>query len=99
MSDERALAKVPTQELRAEIKRREEDERFARLAAHADHERLVFTNAEALLQLAPSHDRTTCTDANYANHHGRCLRCALIYAHRHCDFPYWLRLSLEEFER
>lgn len=99
MSTEQPLAKISTQELRAEIKRREEDERLVRIAAHTEHEQLICMSVEVLLQLAPSHDRTSCTDANYANYHGRCLRCALIYAREHCDFPYWLRLNLEEFER
>ena len=94
------LQDVPTDELRAEILRRQEAERCERLAAHAEHEQLIFMHVEALLQLAPKHERSTCSDANYANYHDRrCRRCALIYARGHHDFPYWLRLNLEDFER
>lgn len=93
------LQDVPTDELQAEILRRQAEEHAERLAAHREHEQLILMNIEALLQLAPKHDRSTCSDATYANYHGRCLRCVLIYAREHRDFPYWLRLHTQEFKR
>lgn len=78
------LQGVPLADLRAELHRREEEERTRRAQIREKQlEDLNSLTLEAVNGLAPEHGRTSCSDDNLANGFlsdgiPRCNRCALL---------------------
>jgi len=97
MEDKSAAALCLTlsdEDLRAELKRREDDRKEKQLADHAWR----FSNPaswltlELIERLAPVHVRTSCSDTDVSNGLSRggrfrCIRCALLDIRRENHFP------------
>lgn len=94
----RKLEEIPTQDLLAEIKRREEEKRNARIAKQTEHVRVLREHADALLEVFSTHSRTSCSDSNHANSHRQCVRCALFELREYGDFPFTLSATLDNFD-
>lgn len=67
------------QELKAELKRREEERKQQRWSKQQEEADFWLTHVDSLLALIPEHCRTSCGDTHITNEH-RCKRCFLLYA-------------------
>ena len=87
-------------ELRAELKRREEERVAAAQRAHDAHGAMLRTvlTRQLVDALRPEHDRTSCSDTNLSNGWDtmdersgrtmpRCVRCALLETAEHSYDP------------
>jgi hypothetical protein len=78
---------ISTAALKAEVARREQEEREAKDARNMERRirQAAALTPEVIAALAPEHGRTSCSDTNLVNGwgshssgHPRCLRCALL---------------------
>lgn len=83
------LETATDEQLKAEYDKRQQAKRAAANRLRRDTHYLVCANLDALLELCPSHDRTSCSDqqcTNYtsdpAAHRHRCTRCQLLHLKR-----------------
>lgn len=78
------LHHISDADLRAELRRREDEERLRREIGERLRRAGWLSNIDAAIALVPEHDRTTCDDGNLSNTR-RCRRCALLDA-KLCDW-------------
>jgi len=87
------LSNIPIQELKKEISRREEERLAAKAASLRQHQEIVLKNVQALLDLLPEHDRTSCSDSAPSNKK-RCRRCSFLFIKNEGWVPDDLRVSI-----
>ena len=100
MSDTRqelAQLRSEVSELRKEAIAKEERIKELLVAQRFERAQNLLSHIDALLDLIPDHERTSCSDENPKNY-GRCARCTLLSFKEsgHWDEDYDLRLSLEK---
>jgi hypothetical protein len=97
------LSRVPETELQAELQRREDTkERAEKIRKQRVHD-WVTANIERLLELAPGHDRTSCSDEHPGNSgRAQCERCVLLRIKEHptevVGYSFELVIAVEEDE-
>lgn len=74
-------------ELQAELERRRQVLREEAQREQRAHERMLVTYIDALLGLVPDHSRTSCSDEDANNYHGRCTRCTLMFIYENGYVP------------
>lgn len=97
------LTNVPLDQLRAEVRRREDEAKRQRNENLQLRQALIVTHIDTLLQLVPEHDRTSCSDSNPSNaasgRNPRCNRCQLLQIKQDMyNDSYIVKLSVE-FQR
>jgi hypothetical protein len=80
------LTKATDDQLKAELKRREDERKVQERLRLEAHQKIVLDHIDALLSLVPTHGRTSCSDENPCNaYNSRCQRCSLLKAKEYRD--------------
>lgn len=73
------LENISTNDLKAELQRREEQDLINELKRRTERAQFILDNIDAFIAAVPKHCRTSCDDIDVCNP-GRCNRCDLLEA-------------------
>jgi hypothetical protein len=89
------LTQIPEPALRAELQRRAEERRLAEEARLEARRQVGLRHIDALIELTPEHDRSSCSDEHPTNE-GRCSRCTFMHikSRQYWDSDFELNVSI-----